>query len=47
MGILRFDPVAEFSELPDHSRSSCLPRLCGDRGTVFLVTDSMVEDYGL
>jgi hypothetical protein len=36
--------VAEFAELADHSGGACLPRLFGNRWTVFLVTDSLVQD---
>ena len=39
-----FNPVSQISELPDHSR--CAPLLClfADGWTVFLVTDSIVQD---
>jgi hypothetical protein len=36
--------VAEFAELADHSGGACLPRLFGNCWTVFLVTDSLVQD---
>ena len=42
--ILQFDPVAEGSELADHSRSACLPRLFSDRWATFFVTDSLMQD---
>ncbi len=42
--IRRFDPIAEASELPDHSRSAPLLRLFGDRGAPFFVTNSLVQD---
>jgi hypothetical protein len=41
--ILEFDP-AEGSELPDHSRGACLPRLFSDRWAAFFVTDSLMQD---
>jgi len=41
--ILQFDPVAEGSELPDHSRSAWLPRLFSDRWATFFVTKSLME----
>ena len=42
--ILQFDPVAEGSELPDHSRSACLPRLLSDHWATFVVTNSLMQD---
>jgi hypothetical protein len=42
--ILWVDPVAEVSELPDHSRSALLLRLFGDGWAPFFVTDSLVQD---
>src|SRR6516225_7661765 len=35
-----FDPIAEASELPDHSGRTPLPRLFGDRGAPFFVPDA-------
>jgi hypothetical protein len=37
-----FDPIAEASELPDHSGSALLLRSFGDRWAAFLVTDFLV-----
>jgi hypothetical protein len=42
--IFQFNPVAEGSELPDHSRSACLPRLFSDRWAAFFVRDSLMQD---
>ncbi len=42
--IWRFDPIAEASELPDHSRRALLLGLFGDRWAPFFVTDSLVQD---
>ncbi len=39
-----FDPIAEASELPDHSRSAPLFRLFGDGGPSFFVTESLMQD---
>src|SRR4029077_4481060 len=39
-----FDPIAECSELPDHSCSALLLRLLGDGGAAFFVTNSLVQD---
>ncbi|SRR6266436_2994113 len=39
-----FDPVAEVSELADHSGSALLFRSFVDRWAAFLVTDSPVQD---
>ena len=39
-----FDPIAETSELPDHSGGAPLLRLFGDGGASFFVTDSLVQD---
>jgi hypothetical protein len=39
-----FDPIAEASELPDHSRRAPLLRLFGDGWAPFFVTDSLVQD---
>jgi hypothetical protein len=39
-----FDPVAEASELPDHSRRTLLPGLFGDGWATFFVTDSLAQD---
>src|SRR2546429_2748737 len=36
-----FDPIAEASQLSDHSRRSLLPRLFGDRGAAFFVTNPL------
>ena len=36
--------MAEFAKLADHSGGACLPRLFGNRWTVLLVTDSLVQD---
>ena len=44
-GVLRirwFDPIAEASQLPDHSRGAPLLRLFGDGWAPFFVTDSLV-----
>jgi hypothetical protein len=38
------DPIAEVSELPDHSRRAPLFRLFGDGWAAFFVTDSLVQD---
>src|SRR6266702_4204298 len=38
------DPIAEAPELPDHSRRSLLPRLFGDRGAAFFVTNPLMQD---
>jgi hypothetical protein len=38
------DPVAEVSELSDHSGSPLLLRPFGDRWAMFLVTHSLVQD---
>src|ERR1700694_109292 len=38
------DPMAEASELPDHSRSALLLRVFGDGWASFFVTDSLVQD---
>jgi hypothetical protein len=40
----RFDPIAEASELPDHSRGALLLGLFGDRWAPFFVTDSLMQD---
>ena len=40
-----FDPIAEASELPDHSRSAPLLRSFGHGRAAFLVTDSLVQDH--
>ncbi len=42
--IRRFDPIAQASELPDHSRSALLLGLVGDRRAPFFVTNSLVQD---
>jgi hypothetical protein len=42
--IRRFDPIAEASELPDHSRGALLLGLFGDRRAPFFVTNSLVQD---
>ena len=42
--IRRFDPIAEASELPDHSRCASLLRLFGDRRAAFFVTNSLMQD---
>src|SRR6266403_5665325 len=42
--IRRLDPIAEASELPDHSRSAPLLRLFGNGWASFFVTDSLVQD---
>jgi hypothetical protein len=42
--IRRFDPIAEVSELSDHSGSAPLPRLFGDGWAPFFVTDSLVQE---
>ena len=39
-----FDPIAEASELPDHSRRAPLFRLFGNGRAPFFVTDSLVQD---
>jgi hypothetical protein len=39
-----FDPIAEPSELEDHSRSPRLLRLLADSETTFFVTDPLVQD---
>ena len=39
-----FDPIAEASELPDHSRSAPLLRLFGDSWASFFVMDSLLQD---
>jgi len=39
-----FDPIAEASELPEHSGSAPLLRLFGDSWASFFVTDSPVQD---
>jgi len=39
-----FDPIAEASQLPDHSRGAPLLRLFGDVWAPFFVTDSLVQD---
>jgi hypothetical protein len=39
-----FDPIAEASELPDHSRGALLLGLFGDGWAPFFVTDSLVQD---
>jgi hypothetical protein len=40
----RFDPIAEASELPDHSRGTPLLGLFGDCWSPFFVADSLVQD---
>ena len=42
--IRRFDPIAEASELPDHSRRALLLGLFGDGWAAFFVTDALVEE---
>ena len=42
--IRRFDPIAEASELPDHSRGALLLGLFGDRRAPFFVMHSLVQD---
>ena len=42
--IRRFDPIAEVSELPDHSRGALLLGLFGDGWAAFFVTNSLVQD---
>src|SRR5260370_3127655 len=42
--IRRFDPIAEASELPEHSRGALLLGLFGDRRAPFFVTHSLVQD---
>jgi hypothetical protein len=42
--IRRFDPIAEASELADHSRGALLLGLFGDRRAPFFVTNSLVQD---
>jgi hypothetical protein len=42
--IRRFDPIAEASELPDHSRRALLLGLFGDGWAPFFVTNSLVQD---
>jgi hypothetical protein len=42
--IRRFDPIAEASELPDHSRGALLLGLFGDGWAPFFVTNSLVQD---
>jgi hypothetical protein len=42
--IRRFDPIAEASELPDHSRGALLLGLFGDGWASFFVADSLVQD---
>jgi hypothetical protein len=42
--IRRIDPIAEASELPDHSRGALLLGLFGDGWPPFFVTDSLMED---
>jgi hypothetical protein len=42
--IRRFDPIAEASELPDHSRGALLFGLFGDGWAPFFVTNSLVQD---
>src|SRR5256884_9352832 len=39
-----FDPIAEASQLSDHSRRSLLRRLLGDRGAAFFVTNPLMQD---
>jgi hypothetical protein len=39
-----FDPIAEASELPDHSRGALLLGLFGDGRAPFFVTDALVQD---
>ena len=39
-----FDPIAEPSELPNHSRSALLLGLLGDGWAPFFVTNSLVQD---
>jgi hypothetical protein len=39
-----FDPIAEASELPNHSPSAQLLRSFGHGWAAFLVTDSLVQD---
>src|SRR5437762_14189597 len=40
----RFDPIAEASQLSDHSRRSLSPRLFGDRGAAFFVMNPLMQD---
>jgi hypothetical protein len=42
--IRRLDPIAEASQLPDHSRRAPLLRLFGNGRASFFVTDSLVQD---
>jgi hypothetical protein len=42
--IRRFDPIAEASELPEHSRGALLLGLFGDRRAPFFVTHSLVQN---
>src|ERR1700692_3578547 len=42
--IRRFDPIAEASELSDHSRGALLLGLFGDGWAPFFVTSSLVQD---
>jgi hypothetical protein len=42
--IRRFDPIAEASELPDHSGGALLLGLFGDGWAPFFVTNSLVQD---
>ena len=39
-----FDPIAEVSELSEHSGRALLLRLFGDRWAPFFVSNSLVED---
>src|SRR5271167_1708591 len=39
-----FDPIAEASQLPDHSRRAPLLRLFGDGWAPFFVRDSLMQD---
>jgi len=39
-----FDPIAEASELPDHSGRTPLLGLFGDRGAPFFVADALMQD---
>ena len=42
--VQRFDPIAEASELPNHSPSAQLLRSFGHGWAAFLVTDSLMQD---
>jgi hypothetical protein len=42
--IRRFDPIAEASELPEHSRRALLLGLFGDGWASFFVTDALVQE---